>query len=193
MFRRIVGALAWPYGETPGCALVLGEIRTAQTIVGGRHELFILEERQTGDTQELVETAASLQAQWHVRKWATPLYDTRIYLIDDYNDEQRRRRLNARKIIVGDPAGWTGKGEGLMPMYMAFVQRRTQSEKTLHFGRDSMAAEEIRRLDVNDQVIRHPSAAAAFWAVAGIDMETMPEWDDRRESRGGPADPIGGY
>jgi hypothetical protein len=196
MLRRVVGALAWPYGETDGCALVLGEIRTPQAMVGGRHELFVLAEGQTADAQELVRLAAVLQSLWLVRRWSTPLYDTRIYLIDDYNDELRRRRESRSRIVIGDPPGWSGKGEGLIPMYHAFIRRRTVSEKTLHFGRESMAAEEIRRMgeaNIKTPVTHFPSAAAAFWAVASIDFEPMPEWGERTKGRGGPADLVGGY
>ena len=196
MFRRIVGALAWPYGETDGCMLVLGEIRAATVARHNRrHEVFVPEEYTSPDAARLVDEAGRMQDNWLVRSWSTPISDQRVWMIDDYNDAQRRGRKPPLKI--GDPEGWTTKhGEGLIPIYFALVQRLTKGEKTLHFGPQSAAALQMDALDTTDmggQVLIRPSAAAAFWAVAAIDMAPMPEWGERRDSGLGPADPVGGY
>jgi hypothetical protein len=196
MFRRIVGALAWPHGEMEGCALVLGEIR-APTVArhNRRHVLYVLEEKVTREPQHLVELAGRMQLDWLVRSWSTPIADARVWMIDDYNDIQRKDRK--AQITIGDPAGWTAKrGEGLVPMYFALIQRRTEGEKTLFFGEGSNAVEQIKRLteeDLSDKVIVRPSAAAAFWAVAAIDAEPLAEWGERPNHDLGPADPVGGY
>ena len=194
MFRRIVGAIAWPHGETPGSVLVLGEIRSRAAFLNTRHDLHILYERQSDDVQSLIELASRAQDEWHVFMWHTPLVDQRIYLLDDYNDSRRIARQ--MPMTISDPLGWSGKGEGLLPVYFAMVQRRTLNEKTLFFGPESAAAVEIQRLDpdeMNAKPTDYPSAAALFWSVAAVDMIPIPEWGERLPSFGGPADPIGGY
>ena len=50
-------------------------------------------------------------------------YEVRgVSLGDDANDEQRR--LRRPLLRFGDPQGWQGHGEGLLPFYHALVQRR---------------------------------------------------------------------
>lgn len=50
--------------------------------------------------------------------------DNRAYLLDDVNDNLRR--LRRPLLQYGDPQGWKGRGEGLLPFYHALVQRRTK-------------------------------------------------------------------
>ena len=197
-FRRLAGALVWPvFGQgnmAPGALAVLGEARNRENMLGGRHKVWLLEEQRASDVNRLVEALARAQEEWKVRAWATPLADERAYMLDDYNDELRTR--NRRNIRFGDPLGWTGKGEGLLPYYHALVQRRTRGEKTLYLGAESTGAAEIGKLqpvDASRKPTDFPGAAAIMFALAEIDADPWPEWGERRRSDGGPADAVGGY
>ena len=196
-FRRMLGAIVWPYGELDGCAVVLGETCSRQNIVGvRRHDLHKMEEYQSNSPTGLVDKLGLMTNDWMIRNWATPLCDQRAYLIEDANDELRKQRRHVMR--YGDPLGWSGKGEGLLLFYHALVQRRTENEKTLFLGADSQCAAEIGKLKFEDarmSVLERPSAAALCFAVAEIDLNVKTEWGAGRfdgESFG-PADEMGGY
>lgn len=195
-YRRTVGSLVWPCGDRNGCVTVLGETRSRQNVLGGRHDVRLLAEKCSADVSELVEYIELCTMAFVVLSWATPLSDTRAYLLDDKNDERRR----ARKPIIkfDDPQGWHGKGEGLMAFYHALVQRRTLSEKTLFLGDECEGASFIGKMeneDISCKPTDYPAAAALFFALAEIDVNPMADWADRGNvsSYGGPADLIGGY
>ena len=195
-YRRTVGSLVWPCGDRNGCVTVLGETRSRQNVLGGRHDVRLLAEKCSADVSELTEYIELCTMAFVVLSWATPLSDTRAYLLDDKNDERRR----ARKSIIkfDDPQGWHGKGEGLMAFYHALVQRRTRSEKSLFLGDECEGASFIGKMeneDISCKPTDYPAAAALFFALAEIDVNPMADWADRGSvsSYGGPADLIGGY
>lgn len=193
-FRRITGALAWPCGERPGCLVVLGETRSRQNVLGVRHDIYRLEEFRGDDVKELLTRMVRMTEDWMVRFWATPMADSRVYLLEDARDEQRRFRRPT--LHYGDPQGWKGQGEGLLPFYHSLAQRRTRSEKTLFLGDGCSGADEIGKLREEDMTRKptdFPGAAAIFFALAEIDVNPMPEWDERRKIDAGPADLLGGY
>lgn len=193
-FRRIVGALAWPCGEKPGSLVVLGETRSRQNVLGGRHDIHRLDEYRSDDVGELLVRMWHMGEDWLVKFWATPTSDHRVYLLEDMRDEQRRFRRPTLR--YGDPQGWKGQGEGLLPFYHALVQRRTRSEKSLFLGADCSGADEIGKLreeDMNRKPTDFPGAAALFFALAEIDVNDMPEWGAGPTIDGGPADELGGY
>lgn len=196
-FRRTVGALVWPCGEKPGCVIALGETRSRQNILGmRRHDLHKLEEYQHISPAELVERLALMTSAWMIRSWATPLCDQRAYLIEDMNDALRKERRHI--IRYGDPLGWHGKGEGQLPFYHAFIQRRTLEEKTLYLGADSLCADEVGKMafgDAKKSLLEYPSAAALCFAVAEVDMDPKKDWGEGRldDELFGPADDLGGY
>ncbi|WP_291442798.1 hypothetical protein [Desulfovibrio sp.] len=193
-YRRTVGSLVWPCGNRNGCVTVLGESRSRQNVLGGRHDVRLLAEQYSADVSKLVDFVELYTMTFVVRSWATPLSDTRAFMLDDKNDERRR----ARKPMIrfDDPQGWHGKGEGLMAFYHALVQRRTLSEKTLFLGKDCEGANAIGKMqaeDMTDKPTDYPAAAALYFALAEIDLNAMSEWEDRESLAGAPADEIGGY
>ena len=199
-YRRTVGAITWPSataddGERPGCVIVLAESLTLPNVVGAeRRDVWRLDEHESYDASELIETAQRFQADWLVRTWATPMQDRRSYMLHDANDVLRK--LRQPRMRYGDPIGWMGKGEGLLPFYHALIQRRTLSEKSLHLGSPSGAADEVAALGPKDTmkpVAHFPSAAALMFALAEIDLHKMPEWKDRGGIKGAIADTVGGY
>lgn len=193
-FRRVVGALTWSHDVQPGCLLILGESRNTLQIYGERRHVHVLAEVRSRDMAVLLDTAARLQEDWACHLWITPSDDPRVILLDDYNDRLRRERR--RLIRFAEPQAWRGDGARLIPFYLGILQQRIVSEKTLEFGKDCTARDEARRLDKgdhNEKVIEHPGAAALFFALAEIDLNTMPEWGVRRTRDRGPADPLGGY
>lgn len=193
-YRRTVGSLVWPCGNRNGCVTVLGESRSRQNVLGGRHDVRLLAEQYSADVSKLVDFVELYTMAFVVRSWATPLSDTRAFMLDDKNDERRR----ARKAIIrfDDPQGWHGKGEGLMAFYHALVQRRTLSEKTLFLGKDCEGASAIGKMQAEDMTGKptdYPAAAALCFALAEIDLNAMSEWEDRVSLAGAPADEVGGY
>lgn len=195
-FRRTAGAIVWPHRDLPGCVVALGETRSKATVVGiARHDVRKLEEFQSANTAELVERLERMTDAWLISEWATPLCDKRFYLLEDANAE--RRKLRRRSLRYGDPLGFSGKGESLLPFYHALAQRRTLSEKTLFVG-EGQCADEIAALKFEDEaasILETPSAAALFFALAAIDLSPRAEWGERRRDtdRDGPADALGGY
>lgn len=194
-FRRISAALVWPCGDRPGSLVVLGESRARENVLDGRHLVHFLDEVRHQDVKSLVDAMVRMTEDWMVRLWATPMIDGRVYLLDDANDEQRR--LGRRQLRFGDPNGWRGHGEGLMPFYHALVQRRTKGEKTLFLGEKCTGADELGKLradDMGKKPTDWPGAAALCFALAAFDLSTMPEWGERRTRVDcGPADSMGGY
>lgn len=194
-FRRTVGSLVWPCGERPGCLVVLGETRSRQNVLGARrHDVHRLEEVRSDDVSVLVSQMARMTEDWLVRYWSTPMADNRAYLLDDVNDNLRR--LRRPLLQYGDPQGWKGRGEGLLPFYHALVQRRTKSEKTLFLGDACTGADEIAKLQAEDMTKKptdFPCAAALCFALAEIDVDPWPDWGERTKLYGGPADELGGY
>lgn len=193
-FRRIVGSLVWPCGERQGCLVVLGETRSRQNVLGVRHDVHRLEEVRSDDVSVLVSQMARMTEDWLVRYWSTPRADNRVYLLDDVNDNLRR--LRRPLLQYGDPQGWKGRGEGLLPFYHALIQRRTKAEKTLFMGDACTGADEIAKLQAKDMTKNptdFPGAAALCFALAEIDVDPWPEWGERAKLYGGPADELGGY
>lgn len=194
-FRRIVGSLVWPCGERQGCLVVLGETRSRQNALGiRRHDVHRLEEVRSDDVAVLVSQMARMTEDWLVRYWATPMADPRVYLLDDTNDNQRR--LRRPLFHYGDPQGWQGKGEGLLPFYHALVQRRTRSEKTLFLGdacKEPMKSQSCRRKIWHKSLrtfrARRPCALRSRKStlIHGRNGANEPNFV------GGPADDLGGY
>ena len=193
-YRRIVGGLAWPDGGKQGCAVILGELRNSDNTLQNRHHIHRLDERLFDDVSNVVAAAATMQDEWMTTIWATPINDSRVYLIDDYNDE--RRKMRRPGLRYGNPYRWAGKGEGLISYYMELVVRRTRDEKTLTFNLPSACADAISKLDSRDEDRKptdFPAAAALFFALAEIDGNPMPLWGRRERIDMGPADLVGGY
>lgn len=192
-FRAIAGGLAWPSLKRSGCAVVIGETRSRQAAVGiERHDAHILQELQSPDPAELTDWLELMTEDWLVPNWATPLSDRRSYMLDDVN--RNRRKLRKPRIRYGDPQGWSGKGEGLLGFYHALVQRRTMSEKTLFFGRKSLCADEIARLnDKETDILEYPAMAALCFALADLDLGRGEKTGRNSDDRLGPADDLGGY
>lgn len=192
-FRRTTGGLAWPCEDAPGCAVVLGESRGLDAIYGAeRRDVHILEERQSDDPAELIRILEGMTEDWLIKNWATPVYDQRVFMLDDVNQERRKARRPLLR--YGDPPGWIGKGEGLLQFYHALVQRRTMSEKTLFLGRDSLCGDEIARLPPEPKPIqRFPSMSALCFALAEIDVDRREKRIRRDNGAYGPADDLGGY
>lgn len=92
---------------------MLGETRSRQNVLGGRHDVHVLVEERSADVSRLVTVMEIFTEELLVKLWSTPLTDARAYLLDDANDE--RRKLRRPLIRYGDPQYWVGKGEGLMP------------------------------------------------------------------------------
>lgn len=195
-YRRTAGSLVWPSGERNGCVAVLAETRSRQNILGGRHDVHLLAEECSADVSKLISAVEKFTMLLMVRSWATPLSDTRAFMLDDTNDDRRRVRLPI--IRFDDPQGWHGRGEGLMAFYHALVQRRTLSEKTLFLGKNCEGRNNIEKMQAEDMTCKptdFPAAAALCFALAEIDLNPMTDWADRGNvsSYGGPADLIGGY
>ena len=108
---------------------------------------------------------------------------------------RERRSLRRYPIRYGDPQGWKGKGEGLLPFYHSLIQRRTFSEKTLFLG-DSDAAYEVASMQPkfsDAKITDFPAMAALCFALAEIDIDPIDDAAGDRSYGTGPADPIGGY
>lgn len=191
-FRRIAGALAWPFADSPGCLLLLGELFQPPVVSGERRHLHVLAEYRTPDVGELLDEAVRLQEDWLCGLWVTPTDDPRIVLLDARNSALRRERR--RRIRFVSPPGWEGQSEPLAALYLGLIQQRIVGEKSLQFGRDCTARDEARRLDrsaMQGKLLEHPGAAALFWAVAEMDLHPVP---DRGSGPAlGPACLLGGY
>jgi hypothetical protein len=193
-YRRTACALAWPYGDAQGCVLAMGELRNPPSILGARRHLYVLDERRSASPEKLLEETTRLQAKWLFPFALTPDEDPRVILIDAYNTERRRARLPILR--TAEPTGWRGKGEGLLPYYMALIQRRITDDKSLHFGDRCTARDETQRAgkdDLGRKMIEMPGACALSWAVENIDVDALPEWHERKQVVAGPADLLGGY
>ncbi len=195
-FRRCTGALAWPSDSLPGCVTVLGETRSRPNFLNQRrHDVHVCSEYRSSDLSELVRKTQAWTREWHVERWATATSDKRFFLLEDAREEQQRMRMPV--IRYGDPLGWEGKGEGLIPFYSSLVRRRTEAEKTLYFGDPSDARDEMSRIDEHDETKRptlYPAACALWFALAEIDLHPLAEWGaEPRVTLIGAADSIGGY
>lgn len=193
-YQRTSGALTWPWKDTPGSLVTLGEALGGQNRLGtSRHDVHKLMELQSDDPAELVDALYNMTHDWHIRHWATPLTDKRSHMLEDLNRELRS--LRRQVIRYGDPQGWSGKGEGLLVFYHSFVQRRTMSEKTLFIG-PGRCADELAALDFDDvqkSILETPGAAALCFALAELDFNRSLQVSRERFQDNGPADFLGGY
>lgn len=193
-YRRTVCALAWPYGDAQGCAIVLGELRNPPNILGARRHLHVLDERRSANPDKLLDEATRMQVRWIFPTVITPVEDPRCILIDAYNAERRRERLPVLR--TAEPIAWKGKGEGILPYYVALIQRRVVDDKSLHFGPNCTARDDMQRIgndDLSGRMIELPGVCALSWAVENIDVDALPEWHERTHITAGPADLLGGY
>lgn len=191
-YRRIAGSIVWPFGEAEGCVIVLGEARSPLPVLGEETRLvFKLAEFQSQSVSELADALPVFGKKWKADYWATPTADKRACLIDKLNDSLRLRR--EPKIRYGDPQGWQGRGEGLLPFYHALVQRRTMDRKTLILN-GGKCVDELGRMafeDIGKSPACFPSAAALCFALAEIDIGNRGFGGKRMDD--GPADSLGGY
>lgn len=194
-FRRTTCALSWPWAEEAGCVIVLGELRNPPTQLGARRHVHVLAELRSHKPHELLDTTERFQCLFLFQRLVTSGSDDRVVLLDDYNDTRRRERKPILRTT--DPAAWHGKGEGMMPYYISLVQRRVEEEKSLFFGPDCAARDDVRRAgkgDLTRKMLEMPGVCALCWAVEEIDVNSLDEWHIRNRVRySGPADALGGY
>ena len=193
-FRRTACALAWPYGQESGSVITLGELYAPPNQLGARRHVHVLQERRSFDAEELLQGASLMQRRYVVDVLVTPVDDERFMLLEEYNDRQRRARLP--QLRTDDPVTWKGRGEGLIPYYAELAGRRLGAEKSLYFGTDCSGSLELERLSPDDarrRALEMPGVCALCWALEYIDANPMPEWGERSQVQGGPADPLGGY
>lgn len=193
-YRRTVSALAWAYGQEAGSVITLGELHAPPNQLGSRRHVHVLREMRAFDAEELLDTASLMQGLFAVSVLVTPVDDERFMILEEYNDRRRRARLP--QLRADSPATWRGRGEGMIPYYAELVSRRLVAEKSLYFGTDCSGSRELERLspeDANRKALELPGVCALSWALEYLDMNTPPEWGERRRAEGGPADALGGY
>ena len=176
--------------------MVVSEVRTPPAVIGGRRALIVEKEVRDQSTDKLLDAASQFQMLYLCPTLVTPVEDSLVALIDDYNDSRAEQRQT--KLRVDTPARWHGKGEGLLPYYSTMVARRIVDEKTLILngctGGDSLKSQVPD--DAGRKMVELPAACALCWAVEYYDTHTMPEWGAGSSTSGwdmGPADALGGY
>jgi len=199
MYRRAVCTLAWPWHPYPGWVVVLGEYRHKPTTMGEARHLQILSETESQSPEELIRTVDRYLRQYHIPRVITPEEDKRVTLIDLEND--KRRAEKKPYLRTESPINWQGKGEGLIPFYMALLNARINDAKTLFFGHASNIPSAVQYIfnAKSDHLstmpmIEYPPVCALCWAIEAIDLNPMAEWGAGGSGMpSGFADQVGGY
>ena len=192
-YRRFVGGIAPPFGRHSGHAVVLGEIRRKDP-EQNQHHIFILGETAADDFQELLSRVAMLQERTLCRVWMTPMDNSNILLIDDFNEIFRYRLRKAPVEPSSPPQYDRSERREIFRFYDRLVAKRTRNRKTLHFG-DSEVAKHYATIQPED-LKRHPEefpvVGSFLYALAELDLNGG---DNKRFIKSGRkiADTIGGW
>ncbi|OEU70162.1 MAG: hypothetical protein BA863_00950 [Desulfovibrio sp. S3730MH75] len=191
-FKRIVGGLAWPYGNSKGHAVVLGEIRRKDP-EQHCHHVFILGETGAEDFQELLSRVAMLQDRTFCKEWITPMDNNNVLLVDDFNEEQRYL-LRKAPVELNSPPHYDGsEKKDIFRFYDRLVSKRTSNRKTLHFGDSDVAKHysTIQPADLKRQPEEFPVVGSFLYALAELDLNN----DNYRQFNmtSNIADSVGGW
>ncbi|MDO9084387.1 MAG: hypothetical protein Q7U56_14020 [Humidesulfovibrio sp.] len=194
LYRRVVGALAWPRDIRPGALVVLVEHQEPMSGLDMR-KVEIAAEYTHDDPDQLLRRASLWSEVLSCRAWMTPVSAPEMRLVTDYNDGRRRLRLPQLDLAL--PPSVNGSRD--WAAYDRLFERRTRGVKTLFFGEGSMVAREYKsrqRAELSRSLELYPLLAAFLWALASIDLDspvTAMGQGITRQTSNGPADDIGGY
>ena len=190
-FRRVVGGVAWPFGEQPGMCVVVGEDLEVDRDFGVRH-LRVMGEWQDWLGLSFVELRPMLDCMAFQRQamQARPWYGEMgpwQRIISGFNAEQAKMRQAT--IQVYPPTGQID-----FAFHAGLVRSRVMHEKTLHLGNGVLGAKlGLLPADLSSEKHEaHPAVAALFHAVAGLDL-TARTTTGLPERKHGMADKSGGY
>ncbi len=190
-YRRVSGAVAWPYDIKPGAVTVLAERK--EVIAGtDQHRVDIIAEFLHEDHETLCREMASAQESLLVDIWRTPLSHAGTRLVQLFNDQRQRLRLPC--IDLASPPAM--KGSRSFRDYDRLVDRRTRNIKTLFFGESQAVLEynTLNRDDLGRKLEEFPVVAAMLYALAGLDLEdgAIGAWQDNVRLSGNTSS-VGGY
>ncbi|MBI9113132.1 hypothetical protein [Maridesulfovibrio ferrireducens] len=191
-FKRIVGGLAWPYGNSKGHAVVLGEIRRKDP-EQHCHHVFILGETRAEDFQELLSRVAMLQDRTFCKEWITPMDNNNVLLVDDFNEEQRYMLRKAPVELNSPPQYDRSEKKDIFRFYNQLVAKRASSRKTLNFGESDVAKHysSLEKTDLKRHLEEFPVVASFLYALAELDLNN----DNYRQFNmtSNAADSVAGY
>lgn len=171
-YRRIVGGVAWPYGQIPGALVVLGEEREALPGDKQVHEVRVLAAVEESALQDLAPRAAKLRDGVHAHLWVLDLSGPHVAHWDAYDRElQAIRKPRLRTTTL---PGVIKREADRFRFYDSLLNERTATAKTIHFGADSPVVRQYGM--VTDQHIQAgnmdewPLVAACLFALAEIDL-----------------------
>ena len=132
-YRRIAGGLAWPSGDLPGFAVVVGEDFHKDVAVGARGYRIVAENTQPNVT-DLIKWAFEAQKQYKVKPW---FGDTKnrgmMAFVSRFNKPYRPKGLRLRDAPqLDDPHA--------LEYYIHLILDKTKpNRKILHFGQSQVA------------------------------------------------------
>ncbi len=161
-----VSSAAWPYGDTPGFAVVVGE-DFHKDVGTGAFGYRILTEVSQPYVSDLVKWAFEAQKQYLVRSWASNRKNRgMLEFVSKFNRPYRPKGLRLFDAPhLDDPRA--------LEFYINLIHDKTKpSRKVLHFG-DSQLANALMRFDPENMrgsaADKYPGITSLGYAVSYLD------------------------
>jgi hypothetical protein len=169
VYRRIVGALAWPRPPEPGALVVLGEDLSPEPALQARR-LWVLAERQCAGLGELHIGCREFRHQWAADEWIADVSrEQELRLWDRLNDMPKLPRTAQ---VLLSPATYGGEGARVSTIIGLISEQLRTGRKTLFFGEHTRLFDLMQGLlsnpreELDRAAERYPWLAALGYAVA---------------------------
>ena len=190
-YRRLVGGLAWPYGvEKPGCVVLLAEGRVFKEETQN-HWIWLVGEYVNHSSQELLRVLGQMDESVYGVEWVTDLKNPHYLLVEQWNDE--RADYRQKTIVFYNPPEIHKPSRQLFRFYDQLVDKRTRTQKSLFFGKDSEVARQYAILTPDDfrkSMEEFPCVCAFLYTLATLEFSSkQQEFNSYYQV----PDEIGGY
>jgi hypothetical protein len=165
-YRRVVGGLAWPYGEKPGYAVVVAEALKEDPQLKDR-PLRVIKEIEESDILNLLGYCQDLQKALKVQNWYGNTGDkammANVYHINRASAERNRFAFKTAP-YANEPNG--------LAFYMPIIKKHIAiNRKILHFGEGSKLPGYLAQIGPEDMLtnpLELPPIAALGYALAHL-------------------------
>lgn len=182
-YRRVVGAMGWPWEPRPGFLVVLGEQYLVDQGLKGR-PLEVLAEREVESIPALHQGCLELRKQWCCDIWLADLQQKEaVRLFRQINRGLNDRRNDIEPVQLHTAPYSHGAGQ-LQVLFQMLGMVQSPDHKLLSYGPDSKLpryAQGLDSKDLKEKAGKFPALAALAYAVA--EMILREPWSGKEPSQ----------
>ena len=167
-YRRIVGGIAWPSGESKGFVCIVGEDDHERDRLKIR-DFWVIHEHENRDVEKLIKTIYDLQNRYLIKTWYSNTDNVlMMHFVDKFNSKLSKKKTG----IYIAPAPFCDDVHNLR-LYANQVRGLTApAKKTLNFGGTSLIPGVLRGLSPGDvqkkKAEDFPAIASLGYVLSGL-------------------------